>query len=133
MNVIVSTDEASLGAVINDLSSERGGQVTSLDDADATTSGVREDIPRIDLHKVYAPRDPFEGGTTFADEEQAMTNNSSRQRIIKARVPLREMMGYLKHLRSITGGRGSFVMSADRFERVVGQREKILQKELRGY
>ncbi|KAI4128874.1 MAG: hypothetical protein LQ338_002503 [Usnochroma carphineum] len=133
MNVTVSTDEASLGAVVKDLNSERGGHVVSLDDADATTSGVREDLPVIDLRKVYAPRDPFDGGMTFADQEQAVMNNSSRQRTIKARVPLREMMGYLKHLRSITAGRGSFVMSADRFERVVGQREKMLQKELRGY
>ncbi|KAL8731821.1 MAG: hypothetical protein Q9181_004168 [Wetmoreana brouardii] len=133
MNVTVSTDEASLGAVVKDLSSERGGHVVSLEDVDVTTSGIREDIPSIDLRRVYAPRDPFEGGTTFADQEQAMTNNSSRQRTIKARLPLREMMGYLKHLRSITGGRGSFVMSADRFERVVGQRERILQKALRGY
>lgn len=133
MNVIVSTEEASLGAVVNDLSSERGGHVVSLEDADATTSGIREELPVIDPRKVYAPRDPFDGGTTFADQEQAMTNNSSRQRTIKARVPLREMMGYLKHLRSITGGRGSFVMNADRFERVVGMREKNLQRELKGY
>lgn len=133
MNVIVSTDDTSLGAVVKDLNSERGASVLSLDDADVTMSGVREDLPRIDLRKVYAPRDPFEGGTTFADQEQAEMNNSSRQRTINARVPLREMMGYLKHLRSVTQGRGSFVMSADRFERVVGQREKILRKELRGY
>ncbi|KAL8686117.1 MAG: hypothetical protein Q9218_007336 [Villophora microphyllina] len=133
MNVTVSTDDASLGAVAKDLSSERGGLVTSFEDADATTSGVREDLPNIDLRKVYAPRDPFESGTSFADQEQAMTNNSNQQRTIQARVPLGEMLGYLKHLRSITGGRGSFTMSADRFERVTGQREKILQKELRGY
>ncbi|KAI4271286.1 MAG: hypothetical protein L6R38_006902 [Xanthoria sp. 2 TBL-2021] len=133
MNVIVSTEDSSLGAVVKDLNAERGGNVLSLDDADVTTSGVREDLPKIDLRKVYAPRDPFEGGTSFADQEQAEMNNSSRQRTIHAKVPLREMMGYLKHLRSITGGRGSFVMSADRFERVVGPREKTLRKELRGY
>lgn len=133
MNVTVSTNEASLGTVVNDLTSERGGSVLSLEDADATTSGVREDLPSIDLRKVYAPRDPFEGGTSFADQEQAEMNNSSRQRTIQAKVPLREMMGYLKHLRSITGGKGSFVMSADKFERVVGQQEKVLRRELRGY
>ncbi|KAL8769369.1 MAG: hypothetical protein Q9209_004596 [Squamulea sp. 1 TL-2023] len=133
MNVIVSTDEASLGAVVKDLNSERGANVVSLDDADATRSGIREDLPAVDLRKVYAPPDPFEVAPSFADQEQADLNNSSRQRTVKARVPLREMMGYLKHLRSITGGRGSFVMSADRFERVVGQREKTLRRELRGY
>ncbi|KAL8995810.1 MAG: hypothetical protein Q9169_004530 [Polycauliona sp. 2 TL-2023] len=133
MNVTVSTDEASLGAVVKDLNSERGASVLSLEDADATTSGIREELPTIDVRKVYAPRDPFEGGPSFADQEQAETNNSSLQRTIQARVPLREMMGYLKHLRSITGGRGSFVMSADKFERVTGQKEKMLRKELRGY
>ncbi|KAL8853653.1 MAG: hypothetical protein Q9221_001464 [Calogaya cf. arnoldii] len=133
MKVIVSTDDASLGAVVKDLNSERGGSVQSLDDADVTTSGVREDLPTIDLRKVYAPRDPFEGGTSFADQELAEMNNSNRQRTIKARVPLREMMGYLKHLRSITGGRGSFVMSPDRFERVIGQKVQRLKKALRGY
>ncbi|KAL8632560.1 hypothetical protein Q9189_001712 [Teloschistes chrysophthalmus] len=133
MNVTVNTDDASLGAVSNDLSSNRGGHVISLEDGDATTSKVREDLPIIDLRKVYAPRDPFESELSLADQEQTMTNNSNRQRTIQARVPLKEMMGYLKHLRSITNGRGSFVMSADRFERVVGQREKSLQKELRGY
>ncbi|KAL8778863.1 MAG: hypothetical protein Q9213_007217 [Squamulea squamosa] len=133
MNVIVNADEASLGAVVKDLNSERGANVVSLDNADGTTPGIREGLPAVDLRKVYAPLDPFEGGPNFADQEQAEMNNSSRQRTVMARVPLREMMGYLKHLRSITGGRGSFVMSADRFERVVGQREKTLQKELRGY
>jgi elongation factor G len=36
------------------------------------------------------------------------------------------MVGYLKHLRSMTGGRGTFVMSVDKFERLYGQREKVL-------
>ncbi|KAL9578363.1 MAG: hypothetical protein Q9203_007125 [Teloschistes exilis] len=133
MNVTVKTDDASLGAVSNDLSSNRGGHVISLEDADATALKVREDLPVIDLRKVYAPRDPFESGSSLADQEQAMTSNSNRERTIQARVPLKEMIGYLKHLRSITNGRGSFVMSADRFERVVGQREKQLQMKLRGY
>ncbi|KAL8806033.1 MAG: hypothetical protein Q9182_001565 [Xanthomendoza sp. 2 TL-2023] len=133
MDVTVSTDEASLGAVVKDLNSERGGHVLSLDDMDVSTSGIRENVPLIDLSKVYAPRDPFDGGGAILAEDAMSDNNSRGQRTVKARVPLREMMGYLKHLRSITRGRGSFIMSADRFERVVGQREKALQKELRGY
>lgn len=134
MDVIINTDEASLGAVVKDLNSERGAEVLSLEDADdPTTSRARENLPVIDLRKVYAPRDPFDGGpTSFADQEEDAMNNSRGQRTVRARVPLREMMGYLKHLRSITGGRGSFVMSADRFEKVVGQREKVLRKELGG-
>lgn len=134
MNVTVSVDEASLGAVVNDISSARGGHIMSLDDA-AQTSGptinaASNDLPRIDLSRVYAPPDPF--GSSQA-QEQGIATDSSRQRNITARVPLKEMVGYLKHLRSLTGGRGTFVMSADKFERVVGQREKVLLRELKGF
>jgi elongation factor G len=53
-------------------------------------------------------------------------------RRVVARIPLREMVGYLKHLRSQTAGRGTFVMSVDRFERVGAARAKAVLKELRG-
>ncbi len=136
MNVTVSVDEASLGAVVNDISSSCGGHIMSLDDADVTSgpavNSIPESLPRIDTGKVYAPPDPF-GSSASQTQELGMAVDSSRQRNITARVPLKEMVGYLKHLRSLTGGRGTFVMSADRFERVVGQREKVLLKELRGF
>lgn len=136
MNVTVSVDEASLGAVVNDLSSSRGGHIMSLDDAGVTSgpalNSVHETPPRIDLDRVYAPPDPF-GSPQSQQEQGVAVDGASRQRNITARVPLKEMVGYLKHLRSLTGGRGTFVMSADRFERVVGQREKVLVKELRGF
>lgn len=136
MNVMVSVDEASLGAVVNDISASRGGHIMSLDDADVTSgpalNAAPDPLPRIDLGNVYAPPDPFGSGASRT-HEQGIAVDGSRQRNITARVPLKEMVGYLKHLRSLTGGRGTFVMSADRFERVVGQREKVLLKELRGF
>ena len=134
MDVIVSVDEASLGAVVNDISSTRGGHIMSLDDAGVTSgptvNSTSNDLPRIDISKVYAPPDPFGPSQS---QQQGIATDSTRQRNITARVPLKEMVGYLKHLRSLTGGRGTFVMSPDRFERVVGQREKMLLKELRGF
>jgi len=130
MNVTVSVDESSLGAVVNDLSSSRAGRILSLDAGD-TTSGpainsTTRETPRIDLERVYVPPDPFAGAGQVIDER-------GRQRSVVARVPLKEMVGYLKHLGSLTGGRGTFVMQPERFERVVGQREKALLKELRGF
>ena len=142
MNVTVSVDEASLGAVVNDISSSRGGHIMSLDDAGVTSgptvNSTIDPLPRIDVSKVYIPPDPFgsssaSSSSSRAREEEGGAVDGSRQRNITARVPLKEMVGYLKHLRSLTGGRGTFVMSADRFERVVGQREKVLLKELRGF
>ena len=51
---------------------------------------------------------------------------------ILARVPLKEMVGYLKHLRSLTAGRGTFTMVVDRFERMSGQRQRGVLSEMRG-
>lgn len=137
MNVIISVDEASLGAVVHDISSSRGGHIVSLDDADvidASTHGEmsREDLPLIDIRKVYAPPDPFAASSVAGGEDLDMASGGNRQRSITAKVPLKEMVGYLKHLRSLTGGRGTFVMSVDRFERMGGQREKALLKDLSG-
>lgn len=137
MNVIISVDEASLGPVVHDISSSRGGHITSLDDADVISANMhgektREDLPLISIRKVYAPPDPFAASSVAGDEDLDMGGSSTRQRSITAKVPLKEMVGYLKHLRSLTGGRGTFVMSVDRFERMGGQREKALLKELSG-
>lgn len=140
MNVTVSVDDASLGAVVNDLSSNRGGHILSLDDGTVTSGPTvndpalarQTDFPTIDPATVYAPPDPFGGPSPLHQGHGGASDDGARQRSITARVPLKEMVGYLKHLRSLTGGRGTFVMSADRFERVVGQREKSLLRELRG-
>lgn len=132
MNVTVSVDEASLGAVAHDIASARGGHIVSLDDVD-TADAYHSQIP---LSKVYAPPDPFGSAFYSSNHDQDATvtaGHRSRQRSIVARVPLKEMVGYLKHLRKLTAGRGTFVMIADRFERVVGQREKVLLRELSGF
>lgn len=131
MNVTVSVDEASFGAVMNDISSARGGHIISLDEGDAT--GSSESLPRIDLSRIYAPPDQFVAPLAEGSQESADGSVGSKQRTIVARLPLQQMVGYLKHLRSLSGGRGTFVMSAYKFERVVGQREKELLKKLRGY
>ena len=148
MNVIISVDEPSLGSVVHDISSSRGGHIISLDEdlplpttdlASSPSSSYSppqqppEDLPPIDPSKVYAPRDPFESPSLSNDSitgTSAATAN--RPRTITAKVPLKEMVGYLKHLRSLTAGRGTFVMSVDRFERMSAPRQKAVLIELRG-
>ena len=138
MNVIISIDEASLGAVIHDISSSRGGHVISLDEdiplpateASSTGPPAEEDIlPPIDPARVYAPRDPFQSATV---DTTSAVDSAARPRTITARVPLKEMVGYLKHLRSLSAGRGTFVMSVDRFERMSAPRQRAVLAELRG-
>lgn len=137
MNVIISVDEASLGSVVHDISSARGGHILSLDEdlpvsaTDASSSDpaqVEANLPPIDPNRVYAPPDPFEGPSVGAE----VPASTARPRTITAKVPLKEMVGYLKHLRSLTAGRGTFVMSVDRFENMSSQRQKAVLAELRG-
>lgn len=138
MRVVISVDESSLGAVVHDISSSRGGHIVSLDEdsADFTASsseqqagGEEEDV-LIDPSKIYAPPDPFEAPASSAIVSGPTSANGPRT--ITAKVPLKEMVGYLKHLRSLTAGRGTFVMSVDRFENMSGQRQKGVLGELRG-
>lgn len=163
MKVVISTDEASLGPVFQDISSARGGHVLSLGDAveDSSTSSPAtsddpiqdtqprqiscdEDLSPINPEQIYAPPDPF-GGSSHNSASDTSTisrtsrNNSanesmssSRPRTIHARVPLKEMVGYLKHLRSLTAGRGSFIMNVDRFEKMSSVRERKTLAALRG-
>lgn len=119
MNVMISCDEGSMGSIVHDLSSARGGQVLSLGD-DNAEEHANDDRRPIDLTRIYAPPDPFAAGNGEIRE------GPGQQRHVSARVPLKEMVGYLKHLRSLTAGRGTFVMSVDRFERLTGPREKAV-------
>ena len=129
MNVDISVDDASLGKAVQDISSARGGHIVALGDNDDSPDGSSGTT--IDLKKIYAPRDPWESESSSTSAAEKM-QSINIQRQVRAKVPLKEMVGYLKHLRSMTGGRGTFVMSVDRFERMSGQREKVVVQGLRG-
>lgn len=118
MNVVISCDESTLGAIVHDLSSARGAQVLSLENDGNDEEGKGN--PPIDVKRIYTPPDPFASG------DGTMSDGPGQQRQVTARVPLKEMVGYLKHLRSLTGGRGTFIMSVDKFERLSGPRERAV-------
>lgn len=134
MKARIEVEEEHLGVIVNDITSARGGTILGLDEG---LDGQSKESP-IDIKSVYTPPDPFASVSSgsvgaYPPISPAITSVPGRRRTILARVPLREMIGYLKHLRSLTGGRGAFTMAPDRFERVVGQREKTLIQEVRGY
>jgi len=127
MLVAISVDEDSLGSVVHDISSARGGSIVSLGTDDS--SSISSQDARVDVNKIYAPPDPFAGGSfsTVAN----MTSGVAMKQVV-ARVPLKEMVGYLKHLRSLTGGRGTFTMVVDRFEKMSGVRQRRMLSEISG-
>lgn len=141
MLATIAINESSLGAVVHDISSARGGQVQSLDvtaddESDGSSRGNEVHLPvrlsQAQLSRVYAPPDPFGGQSSGGRGSSLDELGGDQPRQIRARVPLKEMVGYLKHLRSLTGGRGTFVMSVDRFEKMSAQRMKVALSEMRG-
>ncbi|KAF2657199.1 P-loop containing nucleoside triphosphate hydrolase protein [Lophiostoma macrostomum CBS 122681] len=128
MRVTVFVNEASLGSVVQDLSSSRGGQVLSLsgsDDVDSSVSnGDGVEVLRVDPNLTYTPPDPFASTSGSGSGSGSGDVGEIGQRQIVARVPLKEMVGYLNQLRALTGGRGTFVMSVDGFEKMGSQRVK---------
>ena len=133
MNVSITVHESSLGNVVHDISSSRGGHIVSLDDEPSSASDVsEEDLPPIDVSRIYSPPDPY-GASPDSLPSSSSPTSTNQARTITARVPLKEMVGYLKHLRSLTGGRGTFVMSIDRFEKMNSQREKAALAEMSGF
>jgi elongation factor G len=129
MTVAIAVDEDSLGSVVHDISSARGGNVLSLDasEAESLTPTANANGPVFDVARVYTPPDPFHSFSGASARE-----SGGGMRTVTARVPLKEMVGYLKHLRSLTGGGGTFTMAVDRFEKMGGQRMKEVVKAMRG-
>ena len=131
MLVTISVNEDSLGSVVHDISSARGGTVISLGAEDQGDSSAQD--RSVDVRKIYVPPDPFGGGGSDSGHlDGAATMHGNVMRQIIARVPLKEMVGYLKHLRSLTAGRGTFTMVVDRFEKMSGQRQKAVLNGIRG-
>ena len=129
MLATVSVDEANIGNVVHDISAARGGTIVSLSSPTDDSASIDNPSP-IPVSRIYAPRDPFEAATTSDSGLSNVPGTAARQ--IVARVPLKEMVGYLKHLRSLTAGRGTFTMVVDRFERMNPRRQKAITAEMRG-
>lgn len=120
MDVVVTCDQKHIGQVVADISGARGGHVLELGGLDIEAG---EDS-QIDLSKVYAPGMKMSAAGT--------RDEGSMKRTVKARVPLKEMVGYLKHLRSFTAGRGTFVMELEGWEKMNGNRVRDVLQEVRG-
>ena len=122
MNVLVQVEGKDVGCVVTDLTSSRGGMILSMDSG---SSPFGEYLISTRPSLFYAPPDP-----TFQEDSTPIDNNTLTT--VAARVPLKEMVGYSKTLRSLTQGRGTFVMSLEGFERMTGERAKGVRKELTG-
>jgi len=106
---------------------------------DSSLSSLSAAAGPIDVDKVYAPPDSYlanaiqrDHGAKRGGRGLGTELGANKPRTIRARVPLKKMVGYNNHLRSLTKGRGTFVMSVDRFERMSDVRTRAVLMELRG-
>ena len=128
MSVTVSCDEKDLGKVVADISSNRGGHVLSLGDDGDDEARAGAQAGEIEMERVFVPAIGAEGRRSGGGREAG----EGRKRAVHARVPLGEMVGYLKHLRGMTKGSGTFVMALDGWQRMQGPRAREVERGLRG-
>ncbi|KAK4466884.1 P-loop containing nucleoside triphosphate hydrolase protein [Cladorrhinum samala] len=120
----ITCPEEAAHAVQHDIVSGRGGQVLEVIDQEAHRSG-EEEASEINLEKIYAPPDPYETVQSLRDDKKG---KAVRMLELKGKAPLKEMMKYDGHLRSLTGGRHTLQLDQGGWEMVVGWREKALER-----
>ncbi|KAK3996149.1 P-loop containing nucleoside triphosphate hydrolase protein [Cladorrhinum sp. PSN332] len=120
---ILCPEEAS-NSIQHDIVSGRGGQVLEVKDRYAT-QGTGDEGSEINLEKVYVPPDPYETVQSLRGPK----GKTVRMLELKGKAPLKEMMKYDGHLRSLTAGRHTLQLDPGGFELVVGHREKVLERE----
>jgi elongation factor G len=119
MKVHVTVDGKDVGRVVSNLTSARGSAILSIDSCYSRNSNL---LPRV--LSIYSPPD-----STY--HEEAVDLDCTLKTVV-ACVPLKEMAGYSKTLRSLTQGRGTFVMSLEGFKKMTGERASSVRKEILG-
>lgn len=123
MDVRVVVSEEDIGTVVNDLSSNRRGTISSLSDDQETSSNSDETNYKKLAETIYTPPDFTMYMSKHGDRI------TSAQSVVRARIPLQQMVGYLNYLRSLTKGRGTFLMDFDSYQQVSVEREREILEE----
>lgn len=119
MKVKVSVESDMLGDVVQDLNNRCQATILSINDEDSAKLEGQH-WAHAEAEKIYVP----------ADYTMKQTNYDFKsKKLIEAQAPLREMVGYLLKLRSLTQGRGGFDMSYDGMSRATHTRFKAIQSE----
>lgn len=118
MNLEVTVPQKDVGSVMQDLTGARKASILSIEDEhELSESG--DGLTSVDFHKMaqhqYLPPD-----ITLKNAQLGEIGISNK--IIKAQVPLKEMVAYTNKIRSLTQGRGTFYMDYHGMDRVTQDR-----------
>lgn len=118
MNTKVYVDSTLLGDVMHDLNNRCLATVLAVEDLGESLD--KQNWALEEAEKIYLPPD-----YTMKQAHQDLTE----RKVIVAETPLREMVGYLLKLRSMTQGRGVFDMSYIGMRRVLPQRLESIRSQ----
>ncbi|CAK9435576.1 uncharacterized protein LODBEIA_P03030 [Lodderomyces beijingensis] len=118
MNTKVHVDSADLGEVSHDLSSRCQAVIVSVED-ESLHNIEAANWANDEAEKVYLPPD-------YTMSKTAASKDIANKKVITAETPLKEMIGYLSKLRSITQGRATFDMTYTGMRRVTSSRLESL-------
>lgn len=118
MKVTITTNGTDVGKIIQDLTNSKNAIVESVDDAADVDQDFDISIEFADIaQKQYFP--PLLIGQDTSSNNvnngvtQAQYNQGAINKIVKAEVPLKNMIAYNNQLRSLTQGRADFSMHFD--------------------
>ncbi|GAV29061.1 hypothetical protein PMKS-002540 [Pichia membranifaciens] len=112
MNVRTYVLEADIGNVSQDLMSVRNAKIMGIENEnEVSTNNDAQDLHwcKKQMAETYVPFD--------ATMQYLQNNNGVSKMVISSEAPLREMIGYLSKLRSLTKGRGLYDMELKGMER----------------
>ena len=112
MNVRTYVLEADIGNVSQDLMSVRNAKIMGIEnESEVGTNNDAQDLHwcKKQMTETYVPFD--------ATMQYLQNNNGVSKMVISSEAPLREMIGYLSKLRSLTKGRGLYDMELKGMER----------------
>lgn len=121
MNVKVFVNDEDMGVVTQDLMSARNAKITSINEQSDSYTGEDALWAREQAEKTYVPYDPT--------LQYTKAGQSGGKKVIHAEAPLREMIGYLPKLRSLTKGRGIYDMEYTGMQRATPDRVREVLDE----
>lgn len=137
MRVRIATEEAYLGRVVGDVTSEQAGEIVEVEHEQAAEEGGQpqgaQDFDNIS--QVYVPEDWALSGTASPSGEDspgvATPGPGPRQKTtVVALVPLARLTSYSSRLRALTAGGGNYTMQLEGFRAVSDERQKEILSEL---
>ncbi|ODV84784.1 hypothetical protein CANARDRAFT_28923 [[Candida] arabinofermentans NRRL YB-2248] len=123
MNVSVFVNDQDLGVVSQDLMTARNANIMGIFDEMASSNSGEDAIwAKEQAEKTYVPHDPT--------MQYLNTTQSNGKKVISAEAPLKDMIGYLPKIRSLTKGRGIYDMEYKGMQRATEERlRRIIEDE----